>query len=300
MAFVKIVNAEDGSDARYDVNAATPEERRQLDSEGRPLSNNLPGQWEWTPGLPGARGGNSPGGGGGGGGGGGIPGGAIIAQQLALAKKAYETALARITNKRQTLGRESGFTFDVDTETGVMRSMRVDPKSIYGTFQILNRQQALRDESARSIAIERGLGAGGGLAAQLRSNAKYQAGQEDAQFSSTLIDQLSGLASDQQEAKHAYDSAKYQAELEQLRLQMSQDWGGGGGGGGGSDGGGGDDDGGFIYTPEGNLDHTGTDIRSAQAEHLDLMRRRAMPQRPRPKPVRTNYRPNLPMGIQRR
>lgn len=73
MAFIKIVNAEDGSDARYDVNAATPDERRQLDSEGRPLSADLPDQWVWTPGLPGARGGTGPGspGGGGGGGGGG-------------------------------------------------------------------------------------------------------------------------------------------------------------------------------------------------------------------------------------
>lgn len=65
MAFVKTVNAELGSDARYDVNAATPEERLQLDSEGRPLSANLPDQWTWTPGLPGARGGTGPGGGGG-------------------------------------------------------------------------------------------------------------------------------------------------------------------------------------------------------------------------------------------
>lgn len=68
MAFIKTVNAEGGSDARYDVNAATPDERRQLDSEGRPLSDNLPDQWTWTPGLPGARGGDSPSSMGGGGG----------------------------------------------------------------------------------------------------------------------------------------------------------------------------------------------------------------------------------------
>lgn len=81
MAFIKTVNAEGGSDARYDVNAATPEERRFLDDEGRPLvggSDSLPGQWDWTEGLPGARGGSGPGffeglaGGGGGGGGGGL------------------------------------------------------------------------------------------------------------------------------------------------------------------------------------------------------------------------------------
>jgi hypothetical protein len=72
VAVIKTVNAEGGSDARYDVSKMTPEERTQFDSEGRPLGSNNPGQWEWTDGLPGARGGNSPnsmGGGGGGGGG---------------------------------------------------------------------------------------------------------------------------------------------------------------------------------------------------------------------------------------
>lgn len=232
-----------------------------------------------------------------GGGGGGIPGAAIIAQQLALAKQAYQTALARITNQRQGLSRESGFTFDIDTETGTMKSMRVDPNSIYGTYQLLNRQQAQRDEDARSVAIERGLGAGGGLAAQLRSNAKYQSGQEDAQFSSTLIDKLTGLGLDQQEAKQAYDAAKYQAELDQLRLQMSQQsWGGGGGGGGDSSSDGGPAD--FIYDSDGMIDNTGLDYGSARNEHLDMMRRKAMPQRRAP--VKTQYRPNLPMGIQRR
>jgi hypothetical protein len=71
MAIVKIVNAEGGSDARYDVSQMTPEERSQFDSEGRPLGADNPDQWVWTPGLPGARGGSSeydmggPGGGGG-------------------------------------------------------------------------------------------------------------------------------------------------------------------------------------------------------------------------------------------
>ena len=74
MAIIKTVNAEGGSDARYDVSRMTPEERTQFDSEGRPLGSNNPGQWEWTEGLPGARGRDAnkygPGAGGGGGGGG--------------------------------------------------------------------------------------------------------------------------------------------------------------------------------------------------------------------------------------
>lgn len=72
MALIKTQNAEGGSDARYDVSQMTPEERLNFDSEGRPLGSDNPDQWVWTPGLPGARGGNDnshmgqPGGGSGG------------------------------------------------------------------------------------------------------------------------------------------------------------------------------------------------------------------------------------------
>lgn len=93
MAIIKTVNAEGGSDARYDVNRMTPEERTQFDSEGRPLGSNNPGQWEWTDGLPGARGGNSPNSMGGGGGGAASP-GAYFEQlkSMMLAQKQAEEA----------------------------------------------------------------------------------------------------------------------------------------------------------------------------------------------------------------
>lgn len=91
MALVKIVNYEGGSDARYDVNAATPEERRLLDSEGRPLANNLPDQWTWTPGLPGARGGSGPGDLGGGGDSSSVFGNPYF-QQFQAANQAQQTA----------------------------------------------------------------------------------------------------------------------------------------------------------------------------------------------------------------
>lgn len=61
MAIVKTVNAEGGSDARYDVSQMTPAERANFDSEGRPLGVGFPDQNVWTPGLPGARGGTGPG-----------------------------------------------------------------------------------------------------------------------------------------------------------------------------------------------------------------------------------------------
>lgn len=227
MAIVKIVNWEGGSNARYDLNQMTPEERTHFDSEGRPLYAGAPGDGpgQWTPGLPGARGGSGPndGGGDGGGGGGGLPPGAAaaIAQELALAKQAYDTALAKITNQRQSLGRNAGFTFDVNADTGMTENLRVDPSAIYGTYQLLNRQQAQNIENARATAIERGLGAGGGLGMQLQSQARYAAGQQDAQFSSQLTDQFTDLATQQQQAKQAYDAAKYQAELDKIRMAIS-------------------------------------------------------------------------------
>lgn len=71
----KVVNWEGGSDARYDTSqmwekggGVWTDGTYEYDSEGRPLSA-IPGGNDWTPGLPGARGGNSPSGGGGGGGG---------------------------------------------------------------------------------------------------------------------------------------------------------------------------------------------------------------------------------------
>jgi len=62
MAIVKIVNWEGGSNARYDVNQMTPEERAMFDSDGRPLFAGAPGDGpgQWTDGLPGARGGSGP------------------------------------------------------------------------------------------------------------------------------------------------------------------------------------------------------------------------------------------------
>lgn len=76
----KTVNWEGGSSARFDTSVMWRNARGVLtdgtyeyDDEGRPLSGGVPGDGpdQWTPGLPGARGGSGPGDMGGGGGGGG-------------------------------------------------------------------------------------------------------------------------------------------------------------------------------------------------------------------------------------
>ena len=245
MAAPQTLNASSRGDARYDSRNTTwdastgsyvddagwhyPEQGQYVLSNDRPntVVSGLPGQDQYDE----STGTYTTGGGGSGGGGGGLPPGAAaaIAQELALAKQAYDTALAKITNQRQTLGRNAGFTFDVNADTGMTENMRVDPHAIYGTFQLLNRQQAQNIENARATAIERGLGAGGGLGKQLQTEARFQAGQQDAQFSSQLTDQFTDLATQQQQAKQAYDAAKYQAELDKIRMALANgNYGGGG------------------------------------------------------------------------
>lgn len=182
---------------------------------------------EWTP-MPGSDGSsipmNSIGGGGAGGAGGttGIPGSALIAQATLEAKKRYQTRVADLGKQRSSIFLQSGFTGDVDSETGLTKNLRTDPFNQYGQFQMLNRAQALRSQQAQGENIGRGLGSGGGLAAQNMGNAQFLSGQEDAAFGQSLNDMLQGLVRNQQDYKYEYDSALYQAQLEGARMAIDQ------------------------------------------------------------------------------
>lgn len=94
----KIVNWEGGSDARYDTSEMSPvgdgryyDGTYYYDSDGRPLDA-IPGGNEWTPGLPGARGGTGPGDLGSGGGGGSY--GGVDFQQIRAMIEAQRAAAA--------------------------------------------------------------------------------------------------------------------------------------------------------------------------------------------------------------
>lgn len=142
-----------------------------------------------------------------------IPGVPQYGQAALAAKTAYQNTLARINQRRQALLRQGGFEGEIDGETGVLKNMRVDGSSRYGALQQLNRAQAMRDESARWQGIERGLGSGGGLAAQLRNQERFEFGQEDANLAQSLLESLSGLQDEQNQAAYSRDAALYQAEL---------------------------------------------------------------------------------------
>ena len=151
-----------------------------------------------------------------------IPGVPQYGQAALAAKTAYQNALARINQRRSGLIRDAGFQADVNPETGVVGGMRVDGSNKYGTFQLLNRSQAQRGLAARNMALERGLGAGGGLAAQMQNEARFSFGQEDADLSRRLLESLSGLQDEQNQAAYQRDAALYQAELEAARMALQE------------------------------------------------------------------------------
>lgn len=149
-----------------------------------------------------------------------IPGVPQYGQAALLAKTAYGNALARLNQRRSALLRSTGMAGDIDSETGTVTNVHVDGSSRYGALQQLNRSQAMRDESARYQGVERGLGAGGGLAAQLRSQERFDFGREDSDLAQQFLESLSGLQDEQNSAAYERDAALYQAELEAARLAI--------------------------------------------------------------------------------
>lgn len=149
-----------------------------------------------------------------------IPGVAQYGQAALAAKTAYQNALARINQQRQSLLRQKGFLGDIDPTTGVAKNVRTDPGNQYGEFQLLNRSQAGRDQAAVESGVARGLGTGGGLAAQLRNRERFSFGQEDAALGESLVSGLAGLQDQQTQAAFERDSALREAELEAARMAI--------------------------------------------------------------------------------
>lgn len=154
-----------------------------------------------------------------------IPGASVYGGAALLAKTAYQKSLARLNQQRGTTIRNAGFRADIDPTTGMVKGLGVDQTNMYGDFQQLNRQQAQQDESVRWGAQERGLGTGGGLAAQMRSGVRYGFGAQDAKFGMDLQGALSGYSDQQVQMGQTRDAALYEAELAAAReAQQNQDW----------------------------------------------------------------------------
>lgn len=167
--------------------------------------------------------------GGGGGGGTGIPGGALIAQAQLAAKQRYQQRLAGMNKQRQGVARTGGYKMDV-SDDGLVKNWRVDPYNQYGQFQLLNRAQATEGQNVAGANLDRGLGAGGGLAAQNLNDARFGWGQQDAALGQSLVDQLGRIDEDQQGAKYEMDQSLWQLQLQALQMASQDgDYGYGGG-----------------------------------------------------------------------
>lgn len=228
MAFVKIVNAEDGSDARYDVNAATPEERLQLDSEGRPLSDNLPDQWTWTPGLPGARGGTGPGGGGsvGGGGGGDLTASPYYQQYQSQIQAAQAADLSSMKSQLQQLLIQfglvpEGFQDKYGALDDTIRQL-IQKNTDTGVSQYARLLESKADAQRNAIQnlAARGLSRSGAKGYALRRGGlDFNRAQSDA------LSQVLGRANELQ-GGYASREMERQSGLAQLLAQLASTWSG--------------------------------------------------------------------------
>jgi hypothetical protein len=154
-----------------------------------------------------------------------IPGASVYGGAALLAKTAYQKSLARLQDLQGTRLNQAGFEGDINAETGVVQNIRASQTNQHGDFQQLNRSQAQGFEGARNQGISRGLGTGGGLAAQLQNEQRYQSGLQDANFGRSLTGDLAGYQDQLTQAAQQRNSALYQAELAAAQAaQQNGDW----------------------------------------------------------------------------
>lgn len=213
MAFVKIINWEGGSNARYDRSKMTPEEQRMFDDEGRPLFAGAPGDGpgQWTQGLPGARGGSGPGdmGGGGGGGGSFAPNLGTYGYDVSKAKLAYDRAVARKNEGTQRLNKTMGFQRTGD-------KTQIDPHNQYGALQMLLGRQGGQLDDSWSAAAERGVGHKG-LGAQGESSLRFTHGAETSDLGTQYQLAYKQYLQDEADALAEYELAKQMGMYDTLR-----------------------------------------------------------------------------------
>jgi hypothetical protein len=128
-----------------------------------------------------------------------------------LAKTAYDNTLARINQQRQQSIHNYGYLGDVNANTGVIDNLRVDPNSMFGSYQQMLRGQAGADQQAEFANQDRGLR--GGMANKAVSALKYQHGAESAQFGTGFANQFTDYADQLQQATYDRDRALYEAQL---------------------------------------------------------------------------------------
>lgn len=148
-----------------------------------------------------------------------IPGGDIYGWRKLDAEKAYQSALAQLSQRRTGILQQYGYAADFDPETGQAGNIRIDPNSQYGAVQQMLRGQAQQYDAAEAESQARGLG-GVGLGAQASTEARYQGGRQTAALGSGLLGDLGSLSQAQLAAKQARDAAQWEAEWEASRAAI--------------------------------------------------------------------------------
>lgn len=160
-----------------------------------------------------------------------IPGGSQYARAALLANQQYKQRLSDLNRQRQQTMISSGYTGNIDPTTGLLKDFRVDPTSKYGGYQLLNRGQYQQGQEVTAQNIDRGLGTGGGLAAQNLGNARFEWGRQDADFARGIQDQFSAFDRTQMDYMFDRDQALYNAELQAAQSAIGAgDYGSPGGG----------------------------------------------------------------------
>lgn len=168
-----------------------------------------------------------------------IPGASQYAGAALLAKRAYDNAVASVTQRRQGTLTQYGYKGTVGAN-GQLTNFAVDPYNPYGQFQQLRRGNAQASSDLFSADAERGIGTSGGLALQDQENLRYGEHAADAALGQGLSNDLSGYQGELNQAAYSRDAALYEAELAAAQAAIANGdfnpaaYGDGGGGGGGS------------------------------------------------------------------
>lgn len=132
-----------------------------------------------------------------------IPNAGLYAEEQAAAERAYQEATAAAQHRRNTLYSTYGLT----------GSGAVDPKSQYGSYQLMLGGEGQQLDDALASSVGRGLGAGSGLANQAESRLRVGQNAQNLNFQRSVSD----VAYQFSQAMLAAEQARKAAQIQAMR-----------------------------------------------------------------------------------
>jgi hypothetical protein len=149
-----------------------------------------------------------------------IPGVGLYGEQMALAEKAYEQALADIQRRRTALLQQLGMK-PIMGSNGTIKSLVVDPKNPYGEYQQLRKSEATDLTATENDSLARGLSPDEGLGGQPISSLRYTQHVGDLNFTRNAMSNLGSLAREQQQAHDQKNMSIMQAQEAALQAAIA-------------------------------------------------------------------------------